>query len=40
MSKITAIKVTPKAGPKNATGPKARAGLCPKQNAINQIKGK
>ena len=40
MAKVTVVKKSPKTGPKNGTGPKARAGLCPKQNAINQIKGK
>ena len=40
MAKTTVVKVIPKSGPKNGTGPKARAGLCPRQNAINQIKGK
>ena len=37
MAKRTVVKVQPKTGPKNGTGPKARAGLCPRQNAINQI---
>ena len=40
MAKITVITKKPKTGPQNGTGPKARAGLCPKQNAISQIKGK